>query len=58
MKGQNINIKFIDASDWQELTWYNSGGTRAKKVLQDHEGNEYYFKCSEKKPAKAGKPEK
>ncbi len=54
----NIDIKFIDASNWQELTWYNSGGTRAKKVLQDPNGNEYYFKRSEKKPAKDGKPEK
>ncbi len=53
-----IDIKFIDASEWQELSWYNSGGTRAKKVLQDPQGNEYYFKCSEKKPAKDGKAEK
>lgn len=58
MNKYNIDIKFIDASNWQELTWYNSGGTRAKKVLQDPDGNEYYFKRSEKKPAKDGKPEK
>jgi hypothetical protein len=58
MKDYKIDIKFIDASKWQELSWYNSGGTRAKKVLQDNNGKEYYFKCSEKKPAKDGKPEK
>lgn len=54
----NIDIKFIDTTNWHELTWYNSGGTRAKKVLQDPDGNEYYFKCSERKQAKNGKPEK
>ncbi|MBK9792703.1 MAG: HipA domain-containing protein [Sphingobacteriales bacterium] len=53
-----IDIKFIDASDWQEQPWYSSGGTRAKKVLQKPDGTEYYFKCSEKKPAKEGKPAK
>lgn len=53
-----IDIKFIDASDWQELSWYSSGGTRAKKILQAPDGAEYYFKCSEKKPAKDGKPAK
>lgn len=58
MPANQIDIQFIDASDWQELAWYNSGGTRAKKVLQDHNGNEFYFKCSEKKPAKDGKPAK
>ncbi len=58
MEGHQIDIQFIDASDWLELTWYNSGGTRAKKILQDLEGNEFFFKCSEKKPAKEGKPEK
>lgn len=58
MQPYQIDIKFIDASGWQELSWYNSGGTRAKKVLQDLSGNEYYFKRSEKKAAKDGKPEK
>lgn len=53
-----IDIKFIDASEWQEQPWYSSGGTRAKKVLQKPDGMEYYFKCSEKKPAKDGKPAK
>lgn len=58
MNSLNIDIKFIDASNWQPLEWYNSGGTRAKKVLQAPNGDEYYFKRSEKKPAKDGKPEK
>lgn len=58
MNNYNIDIKFIDSSNWQELTWYNSGGTRAKKILQDPNGDEYYFKRSEKKLAKNGKPEK
>ena len=58
MKNYQVDIKFIDATEWQELTWYNSGGTRAKKVLQDANSNEFYFKCSEKKPAKNGKAEK
>lgn len=52
------DVKFIDASEWTEQFWLNSGGTRAKKVLQDNEGQEWFFKCSEKKEAKDGKPEK
>lgn len=58
MKHFQIDIQFIDATDWQELFWYNSGGTRAKKILQDPSGKEYFFKCSERKPARDGKPEK
>lgn len=50
-----IDIKFIDASDWQVQFWLSSGGTRAKKILQDPDGNEYFFKCSEKKPATENK---
>lgn len=53
-----IDIKFIEASDWPELLWYHSGGTRAKKILQDPTGNEHFFKCSEKKEPKDGKPAK
>jgi hypothetical protein len=53
-----IDVKFIDVSDWQELTWLNSGGTRAKKILQSPQGDEYYFKCSEHKLAKNNQPEK
>lgn len=55
---QEPNVIFYDAAEWAELEWYNSGGTRAKRVLQSQDGAEWYFKCSEKKPAKEGKPEK
>lgn len=48
------DIQFIDTSDWQELSWYSSGGTRAKKILQAPDGAEYYFKCSEKKLDESG----
>ena len=51
-------VNFIDASEWTELFWYNSGGTRAKRILQAPTGEEWFFKCSEKKPAKDGKAEK
>lgn len=49
---------FIDASGWNEQFWLNSGGTRAKKVLQDGDGQQWFFKCSEKKEAKDNKPAK
>jgi hypothetical protein len=51
-------VKIYDVTDWQELTWLNSGGTRAKRILQSEDGLEWYFKCSEKKPATADNPEK
>jgi hypothetical protein len=54
----DIDVQFIDASEWQSQPWYSSGGTRAKKILQAPDGSEYYFKCSEKKEAKEGKPAK
>lgn len=50
--------EFIDASDWQYLSWIGSGGTRAKRVLQDQKGKLWYFKCSERKAAKGNNPEK
>lgn len=53
-----IDIKFIDTSSWQNAFWLNNGGTRSKKVLQDLDGKIHYFKCSERKEAKEGKPEK
>ena len=53
-----MDVEFIDASDWLELEWLNTGGTRAKRVLQSPQGDEWYFKRSEKKPAKNNKPEK
>ncbi len=52
------DVKFIDATGWNELSWYNSGGTRAKRVLQSPDNKEWFFKCSEKKEAKDGKPAK
>ncbi len=54
MSEPEIDIKFFDASDWQELSWYSSGGTRAKKILQAPDGSEYYFKCSERKKDEKG----
>lgn len=54
----SFDPKFIDASEWQVLPWFNSGGTRTKRVLQDNEGGLWYFKCSERKLARDGKPEK
>lgn len=35
-----MDVKFIDATDWVTLEWYNSGGTRAKRVLQSPDGAE------------------
>jgi len=53
------DVKFIDASEWQILPWYSTGGTRAKRVLLHSEDwSEWYFKCSEKKLGKDGKPDK
>jgi hypothetical protein len=51
-------VIFIDATDWSELPWFSSGGTRAKRILQDPDGGIWFFKCSEKKEAKDGKPAK
>jgi hypothetical protein len=51
-------VKIYDVTNWQELTWLNSGGTRAKRILQSDDGSEWYFKCSERKPATANNPEK
>ena len=52
------NVLFIDASEWTHANWYNSGGTRAKRILQDDNGKEWFFKCSERKSARDNKPEK
>lgn len=52
------DVRFYETEGWTQLFWMNSGGTRAKRILQDTEGNQYYFKRSEKKEAKEGKPEK
>lgn len=53
-----IDIQFFDCTEWEELSWFSSGGTRSKTVLQDKTGSSYYFKRSEKKAAANGKPEK
>ena len=53
-----MDVQFIDATDWLEQKWLNTGGTRAKRVLQAPDGSEWYFKRSEKKPAKGNNPEK
>ncbi len=52
------DVKFIDASGWNEQFWLNSGGTRAKKILLDNDAQSWFFKCSEKKEAKNNKPAK
>lgn len=52
-------MQFIDASDYIERIGQNTGGTRAKTLLQSpDDGRDWFFKCSEYKPAKDGKPEK
>ncbi len=53
-----MDVVFLDASNWNEQFWLNSGGTRAKKILQDEDGQQWFFKCSEKKEAKDNKPAK
>ena len=37
---------FEDISHWEEQNWYNSGGTRNKKILSNPDGLLYYFKES------------
>jgi hypothetical protein len=49
---------FYITNDWVELTWYSTGGTRAKKYLQSPDGEFYYFKRSQYKEATATKPGK
>lgn len=51
-------VKIYDVSNWQEMTWLHSGGTRAKRILQASDGSHWYFKCSERKPARDGVAEK
>jgi len=53
-----MNIQFINATEWQEFSWFSSGGTRAKKLLQSPDGKLFFFKCSERKPAQTGKQAK
>ncbi|HRO42226.1 MAG TPA: hypothetical protein PL009_05295 [Flavipsychrobacter sp.] len=48
----------FDIHDWEAKPWYNTGGTRAKKYIESPDGKYYYFKRSEYKTARNGKPEK
>ena len=34
----------IDVSEWEEKPWFNSGGTRNKRILASPEGYNFYFK--------------
>lgn len=53
-----MDVKVYNATDWQELNWLNSGGTRAKQILQCENDNEWFFKCSERKVATEKNAEK
>ena len=39
----------IDVTNWQELQWFNTGGTRAKKFLSSPKDETYFFKKSDRK---------
>jgi len=45
-------------NEWNEQPWFSTGGTRAKKYIQSPDGNFYYFKRSQYKPATENKPGK
>ena len=49
---------FIITDEWNELPWFSTGGTRAKKYLQAPNGKFYYFKRSQYKDATDTKPGK
>ncbi|MBU8891591.1 MAG: hypothetical protein KOO66_02345 [Bacteroidales bacterium] len=40
---------FYNITDWNEKPWFSSGGTRDKQIVEDNEGQVYYFKTSIKK---------
>ncbi len=40
---------FFDITDWNEKPWFNTTGTRDKKIVEDQQGQLYYFKTSIKK---------
>lgn len=45
--------KYYDVSDWAEMPWYQTGGTREKSIVQNPDtGDKYFFKTS---LVKAGK---
>ncbi|WP_295116426.1 hypothetical protein [uncultured Chitinophaga sp.] len=50
--------KIYDISQWNELAWFSTGGTRAKKLVQSPEGQLFYFKRSQYKEPTAIKPGK
>lgn len=41
--------RLYDITDWDELFWYSTGGTRDKKFLQSPDYKQFYFKQSYKK---------
>ena len=43
---------FTITEEWNEQSWFSTGGTRAKKYLQSPDGKFYYFKRSQIKPGK------
>jgi hypothetical protein len=43
---------FTITDEWNEQSWFSTGGTRAKKYLQSPDGKFYYFKRSQLKPGK------
>lgn len=48
----NIKTKatFQDVSDWNEMLYYQTGGTRNKRIVQNPNTDDlYYFKTSLKK---------
>lgn len=45
-------VKVYNLNDWSEIKWYNTGGTRNKKLFESPEGKLYYFKQSLYKPPK------
>ncbi len=47
MKEKEYNASYIDVSSWNEMQYYQTGGTRSKKILQKPNTEElYYFKTS------------
>lgn len=48
--GNGIMAKLYNISEWNEQSWWNTGGTRDKKIyLNPEDGELYYFKQSFKK---------
>lgn len=42
----------FNVSDWNEKSYFNTGGTREKSLLESPEGDNFYFKTSLSKPNK------